>query len=291
MTSSANNSANQTPVDVRPRRMNFPYSELKKKYFFDDNLLKSAYIAAMSATFPGGEAEFIESVRLFRDKIDDKELQEQIRGFIGQEGHHSHQHRLFNKTLTDMGLDAVGIEDVFQKDLERTLKGRTERERLAFTACFEHQTAILSEEILTNPEFLKGMDPTIKSLMEWHAVEEIEHKGVAFDVYMETVGDRKLLFKAQRIATVLFQYRVTKYMVIMMWRARAMPSWKDVKGYLKFMFGKNGLIRNLRKPYKDFFREDFHPWDHQNQGLIEEWKQNRYTAEFDRGSEQYKLAS
>jgi predicted metal-dependent hydrolase len=135
------------------------------------------------------------------------------------------------------------------------------------------------------------MDPTIKSLLEWHAVEEIEHKGVAFDVYMETVGDRKLLHKAQRFATFLFQYRVTKYMVIMMWRARAMPRWKDIKGYWQFMFGKNGLLRNIRKPYKDFFREDFHPWDHQNQDLIDEWKHNRYTPAFDRASEEYQAAS
>lgn len=291
MTANPSHTVNQTPVDVRPRKMNFPYAKLQRRYFFDDNLLKSAYIAAMSATFPGGEGEFIASVRLFQKQIDDPVLQEQIRGFIGQEGHHSYQHRQFNKTLSDMGLDAAGVEKIFEKDLEHTLRGRSDKVRLAFTACFEHQTAILAEEMLTNPEFLKGMDPTIKSMLEWHGVEEIEHKGVAFDLYMACVGDRKLLKKAQRIATLLFQYRVSKYMVIMIWRARAFPSWRDIKGFAQFMIGKHGLLRRLRKPYKDFFRDDFHPWDNQNQALIEEWKAHRYTPEYDRDSSHFQAAS
>jgi len=276
------------PIDVKPRRMNFPFTEVSKRYFYDDNLLKSAYIASLSATFPAGEGEFIASVRLFRDKIDDPELQQQIKGFIGQEGHHSHQHKQFNMVLKELGFDAVRLEKVFEKDMQRVLKGKDDKTRLAFTVCFEHQTAILADEFLTNPEVLDCMDDTIADLMRWHAIEEIEHKGVAFDLYMRVVGDRKLLARAQRIATIMFSARVAKYMMLLMWWSRTMPRWHDIKGYFKFMFGKGGLIRNLRKPYKDFFREDFHPWDHQNQALVDMWKRKHYQAKHDRGSEEYK---
>jgi len=265
---------NKTPLTVKPRRMVFPYASLKTKNFFDDNLLKSAYMAAMSSTFPGGEGEFIDSVRLFRDQVEDEDLKQQIRGFIGQEGHHSHQHKQFNVALQKLGFDAVRLEKSFDKDLQRTIKDLSPEQRLAFTVSFEHQTAILAEEFLTNPQLLDGMDDVFKQLMLWHSVEEIEHKSVAFDLYMHCVGDRKLLKKMQRKAVFMFSFRVSKYMMFLMWWSRSLPKWSDIKGFAKFLFAKNGLIRNLRKPYKDYFRDDFHPWDNQNQHLIDQWKSN-----------------
>mgnify|MGYP000140757380 CR=1 FL=1 len=274
----------KTPFRIKPRRMNFPFAKIEKKYFFDDNLLKSAYMAAMSSTFPGGEGEFIETVRLFRDQIEDKDLKAQIKGFIGQEGHHSYQHKQFNVALQKLGFDAVRLEKIFDQELAHTIKDLSAEERLAFTVCFEHQTAILAEEFLMNRDLLKGMDETFKSLMLWHSVEEIEHKSVAFDLYMQCVGDRALLKKMQRKAVLMFSLRVYKYMMYLMWWSRSFPSWRDIKGYTKFMFGKGGLMRKLRKPYKDFFRDDFHPWDHQNQGLIDQWKNDNYQTEFDLGS-------
>jgi len=208
---------NQTPLDVKPRRMNFPFSTLKKGYFFDDNLLKYAYIAALSATFPEGEAEFIASVRLFRDQIDDPDMQKQISGFIGQEAHHSQQHKAFNLTLKKLGFDVPRLEGVFEKQIKKTLKGLSNEERLAYTVCFEHLTAILAEEFLSNPDVLNGMDETIAQLLLWHSVEEIEHKGVAFDLYMATVGDRTLLRKAQRHATFELNYRNALYIIRLAW--------------------------------------------------------------------------
>jgi len=281
----------KTPFRIKPRRMNFPFAKIEKKYFFDDNLLKSAYMAAMSSTFPGGEGEFIETVRLFRDQIEDKDLKAQIKGFIGQEGHHSYQHKQFNVALQKLGFDAVRLEKIFDQELAHTIKDLSAEERLAFTVCFEHQTAILAEEFLMNRDLLKGMDETFKSLMLWHSVEEIEHKSVAFDLYMQCVGDRALLKKMQRKAVLMFSLRVYKYMMYLMWWSRSFPSWRDIKGYTKFMFGKGGLMRKLRKPYKDFFRDDFHPWDNQNQDLIDQWKSENYQEEFDLSSKSQKKAA
>ena len=274
-------SLNHTPLVVKPRRMAFPFSEVTQRRFYDGNLLKSAYIAALSATFPAGEAEFIESVRMFRDQISDPELKEQIRGFIGQEAHHSKEHRRFNEVLVNLGFDVLRLEKVFEKDLASSIKNRSPAERLAYTVCFEHQTAILAHEFLTNPAVLEGMDATIRELLLWHAVEEIEHKSVAFDLYMACVGDRALLRRAQKDATLTFTRRVSKYMCLLLWWSRSLPGWRDVKGYLRYMFGPDGLMTNLKQPYRDFFRDDFHPWDHDNQALIEDWKQRHYDSRHD----------
>jgi len=285
-----NNNSNppsHTPFMIKARRMNFPFNDVEQRYFFDNNLLKSAYIAALSATFPAGESEFIASVRLFKDQVKDPELKKQISGFIGQEGHHSLQHKKFNLVLKNLGFDAVRLEEHFVKAVAEDIVGLSDAERLAYTVCFEHQTAILAHELLTNDNALKGMDETIHELMLWHSVEEIEHKSVAFDLYMECVGDRALLMKTQKRAALKFMRRVNEYMLKLMWWSRTMPSWRDIKGYTQFQVGKDGLLKKLRKPYKDFFRDDFHPWDHQNQSLIEQWKRASYKPEHDRGSKIY----
>lgn len=267
--------------------MDFPYAAMENRYFFDGNILKSAYIAALSATFPAGEGEFIASVRLFQDQIEDPELKQQVRGFIGQEAHHSLQHKQFNIALQKLGFDAVRLEGVFEKDLAADLVGKTAEERLAYTVCFEHQTAILSNEFLSNDRPLSGMDPTIRDLILWHSVEEVEHKGVAFDIFMLCVGDRDLLKRVQKDATRKFMRRVSKYIFLLLWWAKAMPSWRDVSAYTRFMVGEGGLLRNLKQPYDDFFRDDFHPWQHDNSDLIAQWKAGSYKPEQDRNSADY----
>jgi len=283
--------ASSLNMNIKPRRMNFPFEQVNKQFFFDDNSLKSAFIAALSATFPAGEGEFIESVRRFRDKTDDVELKKQIKGFMGQEGHHSYQHRRFNQTLKELGFDAVQLEADFEKDLKYTIEGKTDRHRLAYTVCFEHLTAILADYFLSEKSALAGMDTTIKDLLLWHTVEEIEHKAVAFDLYMACDGDRTLLKKTQREASILFSWRVTKYMFRLLLWSKIKPNWRDVKGYAAFMFGRKGLIRSLRKPYMDFFREEFHPWDHQNQELVDLWLQEHYQPEHDQSPDQFKKAT
>lgn len=261
--------------------MDFPYGEMSNRDFFDNNALKSAYIAALSATFPAGEGEFIDAVRMFRDKTDDEELKQQVKGFIGQEAHHSLQHKRFNLALKEKGFDAPRLEGVFEKDLAWSIKNRSDEQRLAFTVCVEHMTAMLAHDFLTRPERLQSMDPAIAHLMRWHAVEEIEHKSVAFDLYMDVVGNRKMLHRSMKIAAVLLSYRFAKYTVKLLWWAKRRPSWQELKGYWAFMYGNGGLMRSISASYKDFFRQDFHPWDHDDRYLIDEWNKNDYDAKFD----------
>ena len=38
------------------------------------------------------------------------------------------------------------------------------------------------------------------------------------------------------------------------------------------LFGEDGMFTCIKAPFKDFYREDFHPDDHDNRALIEKWK-------------------
>jgi len=265
-----------TPADVeiKPRRMNFPFSNIKDRFFFAGNSLLSVFFGALSSTFPPGEAEFIASVRQYRDRITDPLLKEQIRGFIGQEGHHSHQHKLINEALRDLGIDAIKLEKHLERDLQRFTKRKyaTPKFRLAMTVGMEHMTAIMAEFVLKNPQVLAPLEESVKDLLYWHAVEELEHKAVPFDVYMQMEGGRKYLRRVLKLATFMFNVRIALYMVALLWWARKFPSWSDIKGFRRFMYGDKGLLTNIRQPYRDFFKEDFHPWDHDNRDLIDKWQ-------------------
>jgi predicted metal-dependent hydrolase len=273
-------------TQIKPRHMSFPFTEVKEKFFFGGNSLLTVFAGALSSTFPPGEAEFIESVRNYRDQVTDETLSQQIKGFIGQEGHHSHQHKQANVVLTDLGIDAVRLEKHLEKDIQKFIKRKhaTPKFRLAMTVGMEHLTAIMAEHVLTTPESLGPLNETVQELLYWHAVEEIEHKAVAFDVYMLCENDQKYLRRILRLVSVLFTLRIACYMVALLFWARKSPSWKDVKGFSAFMFSKKyGLLPGIRSNYKDYFKEGFHPWDHANQGLVDMWKEKMYRPEHDVG--------
>ncbi len=259
---------------IKVRKMDFPFGDITEKYFFDNNSIISTYMAALSATFPPGEKGFIDSVRNYRDQITDPELQESIKGFIGQEGHHSYQHKAINKVLNDLGLFVHRIEEDLEKKISHD-KGRLDkRDFLASTVGMEHITAIMAEYILENQHVLDPLPASARELLLWHAVEEIEHKAVAFDVYEACVGGRRRLHIVMGIQTALFLWQVGLYQVSLLRWAKKMPSMRDVVGAAKFFLGKGGLARNIVKPYLDYYRDDFHPWDNDNTALINKWKES-----------------
>jgi predicted metal-dependent hydrolase len=266
---------------IKPRHMAMPFEQLDTPYFFDNNALLSAFFAALSSTFPAGEGEFIASVRQYRDKIKSPKLKEEIRGFIGQEGHHSRQHERVNEALRELGFDAVALDKDLGNYIQKHVVNRSDKFRLAMTVCMEHLTAILAEHLLTYPETLENLAPSVQDLLYWHAVEEIEHKSVAFDTFMSTEGDQKYLRWCQVYATLFFFHRIGWYTIKLLWWQRKMPSWKEFKGFWRFMTGKKGMFTGVTKNYLDWFKKGFHPWDHDNMDLIERWKTELYREEQD----------
>ena len=48
----------------------------------------------------------------------------------------------------------------------------------------EHFTAIFAHELLADPRHLAAAEPEAQAMWRWHAIEEIEHKGVAYDTWL-----------------------------------------------------------------------------------------------------------
>jgi uncharacterized protein len=229
---------------------------------------------AMSIFFPEGERFFIHTVRHYRDNIHEPELKKALTAFIGQEAMHGREHDEHNQLLESAGLPAQALELKVKKFLNFLEARLPPSAQLSITIAQEHFTAIMAEIVLTDPRILAGADAHLKAMWRWHALEETEHKAVAFDVY-ETVVGRGIkayaLRSASLVLTTLGFLSLVLYYQRDLLKADAHPrSWKDFSAYMKFMWASPALLPKLALPWLSYLRPGFHPWDHDNRHLLKE---------------------
>jgi predicted metal-dependent hydrolase len=261
-------------VSIQPRDRAHEISDSLARDWFDNHPFKTAWFNAMSITFPLGEKFFIDSVRHYAPRIEDPKLQAEIRGFCGQEGFHRREHDRYNRTLCRLrGYDLDYLEGRLERNIARAKKLLSPLEQLAVTAALEHITAIMAEASL-NPQapLLQSGDPAMQALWDWHAAEEMEHKAVAFDVYRAVGGSEKLRRRALRRASFFLFIDILGGLVHMLrrdgklWRPAI---WRD--GW-NFLLGEHGFLRRIWIPYREYFRDGFHPWQRDTRRLLEQWK-------------------
>ena len=73
---------------------------------------------------------------------------------------------------------------------------------LLVTCALEHFTAILAHALLEDPSELEGADPAYQRMWMWHALEECEHKAVAYDVFRATMDGPFLELRRMAIMAV-----------------------------------------------------------------------------------------
>lgn len=273
------------PVASYPktRRIRFRFDEDAGagKYFVDDDMVFSHFVAGLSAAFPPGEESFIRSVRRFADRITEPVLKKRVAGFIGQEAMHGQQHRHLNDRLVEMGyaigwLDGNALKDR-QIRFEQRLPGRL---HLAMTAAAEHYTAVLAERVLSSDEVqaIPG-NPEVWHLLNWHALEELEHKSVAFDAYRAVGGSERM-----RIATMAGLYAATlpvtlTSLVISLARdpvARRQPLRLVRESYGLF---RGPVLRGLMPQLAKYLRPGFHPDDIDTTALLQRWQSELFGVE------------
>lgn len=260
-------------VEVRPRQVDFHFPDDLPKYWFNDNPYITHFLNALSAVFPEGERFFIETVRHYQGQITDPTLSKEIRGFIGQEAHHGNQHELFNSLQEKHGLPLGRISTYVKNRLAGTRTLLNPEQRLAITIALEHFTAILAHQVLADPAFTRGAPESVQNLFLWHAIEETEHKAVAFDVYRAIGGSDKVRRIAMARTTVFFLSHIFAFQLVLLWKD-GMPI-RPLKFLesLNFLVGKPGLFRRIARDYVAYYRKDFHPWQQDNRDLIANWKQ------------------
>jgi len=263
----------KTPADlmITPRDRRFGRSVGQPRWWMNGDPVATAFHNALSVTFPKGEAYFVESVKAYRDGVPPK-LAVEIRAFTQQEVMHSREHLAFNRRVIDNGYDISRLERAVDESLAEA-RTRPAIVNLIATAALEHYTAILAVMALRDSRYFKGVDAAQADLWRWHAIEEIEHKGVAYDTYLYATRDwparRRWLLRAitmVKVTRIFWVKRIIGTLDLLAqdgitgWRAKARFAW--------YLLGYPGLMRRLMLPIAAFFRPGFHPWDHDDRALI-----------------------
>ncbi|MGP1354408.1 MAG: metal-dependent hydrolase [Parasphingopyxis sp.] len=263
----------KTPVDleITPRDRRFGRDSTQKRWWMNNDPIATAFYNALSVTFPKGEAYFVEAVKAHREGVPPK-LEREIRAFVQQEVMHSREHVAFNRKVAETGYDISPLERVVDESLEKT-KDRPPLIALCVTMALEHYTAILAHQFLSVPELLNGADKEWADLWRWHAIEEIEHKGVAYDTWLHATRDwsrfKRWSVKARvmLLVTMMFWPRRIRGMRELL-RQDGITGWRALARINWYLWGKPGQLRRALKPWLAYFLPGFHPWNHDDRELI-----------------------
>jgi hypothetical protein len=260
---------------VPTRRISFEAAlqDLPRHFAADGDLILSHLAASLSAVFPDGEDFFVRSVRHYRDQITDPDLKRQVAGFIGQEAVHGREHRVLNDRLAQLGYPTKRVERLTKWGLETRERILPPKANLAATAALEHFTATLAELLLTSDETRDQLGhDEVRNLFLWHALEESEHKAVAFDVYKAVGGSERL-----RVWTMNgFRFGFVGFMALQVTLSVLFDRAAYRRGNLRrswHRFRRSPLVsRTLWDQLRDYNRPDFHPEDRDTTELVERWR-------------------
>lgn len=263
--------ATPSDLNISPRHLHFDVETELQNLWHSGDVFKTAFFNALSIQFPEGELQFIRAIRLYRQDVTDPALMEQIRGFIGQEGIHSREHKRYNNALRSRSYAVDLMERRFAKYLAFVTRLSRDRQ-LAGTCGAEHYTAVLAHHILSNPAWMEGAASHLRAMWCWHAVEELEHKAVAFDVYQSQVANHRL----RTLVFLLVTYNFFKYTFLnicsMLRTEGKLWNLKTWIGGLNFLWGKPGVLRLCLPDFLAYMRRDFHPWQVDDRSLVLQWR-------------------
>lgn len=262
-----------SPADLKitPRDRRFGRTAATPRLWHGGRVEATAIYNALSTTFPKGEAFFVESVRAFRHGAPEQ-LAGEIKAFTTQEAIHSREHDAFNRRAIDSGYNLTRLDATIDKRLAEVAT-KPLIASLAATTALEHFTAILAHELLADPRHLEGADLETAALWRWHAVEEIEHKGVAFDTWLHATRDwsrwRRWIVKA-RVMLYITGHFVTDRIAGALDLMRqdgvtGIAAWTKLMAYL---WVRPGMFRKIGGAWLRYFLPGFHPWNEDDRHLL-----------------------
>jgi uncharacterized protein len=272
--SSGKQQESNTVTPVR-RNLSFKLPSDKSNSWHREGLHVAHFFNALSIFFPRGERFFIDSVHHYRDQIDDPKLQQEVNGFIGQEAMHSREHSEYNHALKSQGYPEEKYERSVERMLKFTRRLTTKSRQLELTIALEHLTAILANRVLSNPNTFERCDPHFAQLWRWHAIEETEHKAVAFDVYREVAGKENVLTYLKRTTAFLtanlgFWPMALCFHVGLVAQDKQLFSLSGWSKAIKYFWWKPGILLKIIPEWFAYFKPGFHPWDFDNSQYLQQ---------------------
>lgn len=266
-------------IEITPRDRRFGHGATTVRVWHGGRVEATAIYNALSTTFPAGESFFVESVRAFRADTPPK-LAEQIKAFTTQEAIHSREHDAFNARASNAGYDLERLEAQVAKRLAIT-RGKPPILSLAATMALEHFTAILAHQLLSNPAHLEGAEKDAADLWRWHALEEIEHKGVAYDTWLHATRDwprmKRWKLKARVMLYVTRNFLVDRTSgALDLMRQDGITGARAWRMLLNYLWVRPGMFRKIAGAWFRFFLPGFHPWNEDDSHLLDVYRSQSF---------------
>ena len=252
----------------------FNFPDGKSRYWINDSVYITHAYNTASLMLPTVEKYFAQFFQINTKQLNlSQEEKQELSLFIRQEASHGMEHQQFNQLLEKEGYPVKKIQNMVQKKIDTIKSKWSIKNQFAFIAALEHFTAILSPLVLENPSYLNGVQPEIKKLWEWHAVEEIEHKSVAFNIYTAAKGGYWRRVFIMILTTLQFFYLINRIRFTLIKHDNEL--W-NIKEYFKLSYyvliSPGWTIKPMRR-YFAYYSPSFHPSHKDESSLIEGWKQ------------------
>lgn len=271
------------------RRMNFNFDTVPE-YWMGGNAGLTHFMTALSALFPAGEKFFIDSVRAVRYHSmlkNNADLQKEISAFIGQEAMHTHEHVGFNASAQKFGHDVDALERhtdtviqttrKFMAKLAKPIGITQEMVDLTTTTALEHFTATIASQLLSNSHIQELMtDDTMKTMWLWHAIEENEHKAVAYDVFKGVFGKglrAYALRTSSLVISMVILFFIQNYFLWRLLKQDKQLNLENLRMIYRYAYSPSkGIITGMGKEMLLYFNPNFHPNDSDTTTLLNTWK-------------------
>ena len=271
------------------RRMNFNFDTVPE-YWMGGNAGLTHFMTALSALFPAGEKFFIDSVRAVRYHSmlkNNADLQKEISAFIGQEAMHTHEHVGFNASAQKFGHDVDALERhtdtviqttrKFMAKLAKPIGITQEMVDLTTTTALEHFTATIASQLLSNSHIQELMtDDAMKTMWLWHAIEENEHKAVAYDVFKGVFGKglrAYALRTSSLVISMVILFFIQNYFLWRLLKQDKQLNLENLRMIYRYAYSPSkGIITGMGKEMLLYFNPNFHPNDFDTTTLLNTWK-------------------
>lgn len=226
--------------------MKFNINDIKgvKPNCYDNSVIKTALLNALSSTFKEGESFFMKSVTPFLKEY--PEYRKEIIQFVQEERHHTSLHIKLNM-LTDEQYCNSSTSDLeaFTGVLLKPLYYLPQEYKLLITEVLEHITYCLCITALQSDEFYK-IDGDTRDVFYHHSLEETSdsHSSLANQLYLAKYGNTKKRKVALYVVSPALIGVISAY-IIYLWKTDSNSRFSDFKDVFDLARPRNWLFKSM----------------------------------------------
>lgn len=241
------------------RSPDFALPEQLDRYWLGNCPFKTHLLNSLTLLLPEVEHHLIRSVKRALPQIQQPLLQQQVRLFSGQEGQHAAQHGKLWQLLRQQGYSIDAHVQQVNQLLAHELEPRCSLGlNLAIGAGLEHLTTLMARLALEE-HLLAEAEPSLRDLFEWHAIEEIEHRTVVYDVLQTVTSSYGIRLLGLIISHVLVLGLLNVGVIRLLAQDRKLLDKQVWRAMLQFWLTKDRFLFKALVNAWRYCQPNFHP--------------------------------